>query len=456
MFDEITDRLFGFRRPKFPLKSQHLAIKDAAASSSLVFPLFSGTGVPYEALVKEGDQVKPGQFLGSDGVKKAVVCPVKGKVVGVISGPDARNHYVGHSVAVDPDPDSSPVAWKPMDPETASARELWARVAEAGILTESYTPRPLGEIIGPEADVEVETLVVLASDREPEVFSTSEVFRWRSEDVFIAAKVLGKMAGAKDVYVAAHDKSAGQTGKSAGGTGVKVLSVPPEYPMTLKPMVALRAGGGKGVRVITAGTALAALDAIRDGKVQDKKVVTFIGPKGEAKANLRAPIGAKLKDLFAFMGLKPRDGDKVLAGGPLRGIAQYSLEAPVDAGLDAVMLIPRENILPWSDEPCVSCGACVSVCPVNLQPSLLGRYSEFSIFEPADDLGVMNCVECGLCAMVCTARRPLVQMIRLAKREVTRIRNEAEQKAKDKKAREEAEEACKEQNEPAVSEASAG
>ena len=63
---------------------------------------------------------------------------------------------------------------------------------------------------------------------------------------------------------------------------VSVLSIPPFYPESLDPLLALKAGGGDA-RVVSAETALAALDAVRRGRVQDKKVVTFIGPAGRAR-----------------------------------------------------------------------------------------------------------------------------------------------------------------------------
>jgi electron transport complex protein RnfC len=74
----------------------------------------------------------------------------------------------------------------------------------------------------------------------------------------------------------------------------------------------------------------------------------------------------------------------------------------------------------WSDEPCVSAGACVTVCPVNLQPHMLARYAEFGFYDRTEEWGIFNCIECGLCAAACVGRRPLLQWIRLAKAEVTR------------------------------------
>jgi ferredoxin len=176
-------------------------------------------------------------------------------------------------------------------------------------------------------------------------------------------------------------------------------------------------------------------EAARDGRIV---AVTAAMPTGTGLDIMAARFPARVFDVgiaeqhavtfaagMAAAGLKPAEGDKVIAGGPMRGVTQYALDAGIDAGIDAVTLVPAAEVLPWSEEPCVSCGACVAVCPVRLQVGLLGRYAEFSLFERAEDLAVENCIECGLCAAVCTARRPLVQWLRLAKAEVLRRRLEA-------------------------------
>ena len=102
----------------------------------------------------------------------------------------------------------------------------------------------------------------------------------------------------------------------------------------------------------------------------------------------------------------------VVAGGPMRGYAQYSLDAAVDAGIDAITILEGESVISASPDPCVNCGPCIDACPVNLQIQLIGRYAEFHLFDRTVELGIEECIECGICAAVCTARRPLLQLVR--------------------------------------------
>jgi len=421
MLKEYLDRIFGFQGIKHSLNLTALPITEIPAASLLSLLLIGNEGVPVMPRVKEGDEVSPGQLLGEDGTGPVAVCPVKGKVAGVVSAPDLRGARVGKAVLIEPS-DESYSAFSGLDPEKESPEKLWERIRETGLVTDAMRPRPLAEVIGQEAGVPVSILVVSAADREPEHCSSLQAFRERSEDVSIAASMLGRMAGASKTLLALPGPVAKDAAKVLKQKKVSVLSMPPFYPESLEPMLALRAGGGEGARVVSAETALAALDAVKKGLVQDRKVVTFIGPAGRAKANYRAPLGMRLTDFFAYLGLKPGDADKVLVGGPMRGFAQYSLDASIDAGVDALTLIPSESIINWSGEPCVNSGGCVAVCPVRLQPQLLARYAEFGLFDRTEELGVMYCIECGLCAAVCVGRRPLLQWIRLARKEVLKSR----------------------------------
>lgn len=72
-------------------------------------------------------------------------------------------------------------------------------------------------------------------------------------------------------------------------------------------------------------------------------------------------------------------------------------------------------------QPCVSCGACVLVCPARLKPSNLSRYAEFALHERCRAEHIESCLECGLCGYVCIARRPVLQYIRLAKRKLAEM-----------------------------------
>lgn len=99
----------------------------------------------------------------------------------------------------------------------------------------------------------------------------------------------------------------------------------------------------------------------------------------------------------------------------MTGQACYSVEQPLKADTDCLVVQAPGAVFAFQQGACTNCGRCVRVCPVGLEVNLLGRFSEFDIFEKCAELGVENCIECGLCAYVCPASRPLVHLLVHAK-----------------------------------------
>ena len=160
---------------------------------------------------------------------------------------------------------------------------------------------------------------------------------------------------------------------------------------------------------------VAAVEALRHGKPFVHKVVTVIDESGTRNRRVRlgTPIRELLKDTYI------KDGDKVIVGGGFRGTACFNLDRPVTDDMDSIYVqhSDKGEVSHDRNKPCINCGKCVKVCPVDLDVNLICRYSEFSIFEKCHEMGVTACIECGLCAYYCPSGRSLVQFIRLAKRE---------------------------------------
>ena len=401
----------------YPLDTDQLPIVDLDVPGVRCFPLRSADGVPVLPAVKSGDSVDAGQPLCTAGDRPSVPSPVPGEVVGIVPAPDIRGARAGLAVLVEPGAAGAAAPFPALDPEAESTEMLAQRLLAAGIMTDATAPELLTEFLAGIPPTGA-ALVVQALDREPGVRASLQLYRDRPADSARATRLLAHVAGGSEAMLAVPDPLAAEAESVCRAEGVAVLPIMPVYPDSLEPLVARRADRGGGAQVVALETALAALDAVREGRVQDRKVVTVIGPNDKTKGNYRVPIGARLGDILAALDLTLGEGDKVVAGGPMRGFAQYAMEAAIDAGIDALIVQRHRSIIRWSDEPCINCGACIDVCPAGLQVQLIGRYSEFGLFDRAGELRLDACFECGLCASACTARRPLLQLIRQAKAEL--------------------------------------
>ncbi len=134
--------------------------------------------------------------------------------------------------------------------------------------------------------------------------------------------------------------------------------------------------------------------------------------------NICAKIGTCLGDLLDQAGLKPSDRDRVIIGGLMCGEAAVDLAQGITRDSQAIQIIPHGAYPPVQDNPCLNCGECVLYCPARILPNMISRSAEFCLFERARQYDVNACLECGLCGYHCPGRRPLLQYIRLAKKEL--------------------------------------
>jgi electron transport complex protein RnfC len=210
----------------------------------------------------------------------------------------------------------------------------------------------------------------------------------------------------------------------AAGTGVQVVGLKVKYPQGAEKQLIkavlnreVPSGGlpfDVGVVVQNVGTVLAVLEAVAGGKPLIERVLTVGGDGVAEPKNLLVRIGTSFAAVLAACGGTPQNGEaKVLMGGPMMGIAQYSLEVPVIKGTSGILVFRQGRLA--RETPCIKCGRCVEVCPMGLMPVRIADYAEKDNFATCLEYGVKDCIECGACAFVCDTKRPLVHWVKYAK-----------------------------------------
>ena len=103
----------------------------------------------------------------------------------------------------------------------------------------------------------------------------------------------------------------------------------------------------------------------------------------------------------------------------MMGISQPDLDFPVTKGTSCVLV---KESTPIREQDCISCGRCLEACPMHLMPTTLAKYAKAGRYDDCKEAYIDDCFECGACAYTCPANIPIVQYIKVAKRELIRRR----------------------------------
>ena len=72
---------------------------------------------------------------------------------------------------------------------------------------------------------------------------------------------------------------------------------------------------------------------------------------------------------------------KLIAGGPMMGMAQYTADIPVAKGTGAILAFAADEEKTVENPQCIRCGKCVSACPMHLEPLFMYQYASKGMVE---------------------------------------------------------------------------
>jgi len=405
----------------------------------VVIPLHQHFGAPAEPLVKKGDEVKVGQKIGEG--KARFSAHVHSSVSGRVKAIDYYNHPSGQfalSVIIENDGEYTPFEEEKeiKDPFSLSPEQIIEKVKEAGIVGMGGAAFPTFIKLNPPPDKPIDTIIINGCECEPFLNADNRLMIEHPEDILRGAVLIKIATGAERIIIGIEDNKSDaikiMESHAKDFPFTEVIPLKTKYPQgaeknliyaLLKRQVP--AGGlpfDVGVVVQNVATAKAIWEALSKGKPLYERVVTVTGQGIKEPKNLLVRVGTLLKELIDFCGGLKEDTKMIVMGGPMMGVAQWSLDVPVikaTSGIIALTYIPKDH-----EQPCIRCGRCAEHCPMGLIPNQLMRLTKFGEIEEADKWGILNCVECGCCGFVCPANIPLVHWIRTGKNKVSLLRKQ--------------------------------
>jgi electron transport complex protein RnfC len=327
-------------------------------------------------------------------------------------------------VRILPDAEQNLQEWQRVD----GSEDPRQRVRSAGIVGMGGATFPsVVKLKAPES-TPVSTVILNGCECEPYLTCDHRLMLEAPERVIAGGRLICDMVGASRVIVAveSNKRDAIPGLEAVAGEGVEVRLVPTLYPQGAEKQLiwaVLRAEVPHGMLPAAAGalvhnvaTAAAIADAIDFGKPLMERVVTVTG-RVARPGNYRVLLGTLVSDLIEVAGGLVGDIERVIAGGPMTGAALGTLDVPITKGTSGIVALGPEEAVRRidDDQPCIRCARCAEGCPMALQPYAIADRGYRRMWKDAEEFHPIDCIECGVCNYVCPTKRPLLQLIRLAK-----------------------------------------
>ncbi|MBL7157975.1 MAG: electron transport complex subunit RsxC [Candidatus Omnitrophica bacterium] len=403
--------------------------KEIPAPKELIVPLCQHIGSPNESIVKEGDAVRVGQVLGD--AKAFVSAPVHSPISGTVKSVQNFFHPVfgkSPAVLIENDEKHEPLSTSVKnDPARLSKEEIITIVRNAGIVGMGGAAFPTHvKLKVPEGKI-IDTLIINGAECEPYLTGDHRLMIEKTKEVIDGVNIVSRVLGAKKVIIAVESNklSAVFAMKKVIKPPLKIEVLKTKYPQggekqLIKAILKKEVPPGKlpldvGVLVQNVGTCFAIQNAVCDGKPLTERCVTFTGSCLKEPGNYIVKVGTRLRDVIDYCGGFLTPPAKIISGGPMMGVSQYTLDVPVVKGTTGVLFLSEKEAAICEEMPCIKCAKCVDSCPLRLLPTDIMRMVKYSKWEYLKELHPSDCVECGACSYVCPSKIPLTQYIKLGK-----------------------------------------
>lgn len=401
-----------------------------------IFPLHQHIGAMLDAKVSVGDYVKVGTVLADSDAYLSV--PLHSSVSGTVTDIKPYYHPSGtETTAIFVQNDFKYEQEKPAEPkrlDSMTAEEIVAVIRRAGIVGMGGAGFPTHAKLSPPKDKKVTHVIVNAAECEPYLTSDHRRLLEEPEKVAAGLRVCLKLFGLEKGYIGieANKPDAVEKLNSLKDKRIEVVPLKTKYPQGSEKHL-IKAVMGKsvpsgglpvdaGAIVINVDTAYEIANAFELGMPVVSRIITVAGDCIKEPCNLKVRLGTPFEFVINAAGGYKMQPKKLINGGPMMGIAQYTDKVPTIKTTSAILALSEAADVYDGNSPCIHCGKCVTHCPMHLMPFKLARYASENDLEMCEKFHITDCIECGLCSYLCPGKQSPVQNIRMAKQKIVEKR----------------------------------
>ena len=433
-------------------------------------PLQQGFGCSIKSLVNIGENVFAGQIIARD--DQSISSPIHSSVNGKVIAIEKRSYFNREIETVVIEGDGTDEVDKlqgySKDWEKLEKSEIERLIYESGASALGRQGIPTqfnSSIIIPE---KVEDLIIYGIESEVFNISISLLLKDQKLYNFIQGiKILSKVMPQARIFLVINKEQEKivELFKNIASEikNLKLVPIvskyPREYNEVLVPTITgkrLKHGDSSaniGVITLDFQSVLHVYDAVCKGIPLVERVVALCGEGFKEPIHARVRIGSPLETIIKNRIYNDFDV-RVVYNSLLTGLTLNDFSIPIDITFNQIIAILENNNRELfsflrsglrsdsyspsflssylntnkrvdtnkhgEERPCIQCGYCIEICPVNLLPSLLYRHSKISVSENLISYNILDCIDCNLCSYVCPSKISLAKCIKDTKDKIVK------------------------------------
>ena len=401
------------------------AIVDVKPKGDLVYPVSQHIGAPANPVVAVGDHVLKGQMIAEAG--GFVSAPIYASVSGTVKAIAPHLNPTGgrvNSIVIENDGEYKEVEYPAVTPlEDMSKEDILNAIGTAGVVGMGGAGFPTRVKLSPKEPEKIDYIIANCAECEPYITADYRTMIETPEKLVGGMKIILRLFdNAKGIF-GVEDNKPDCIEKLRELTKdeprMEVLALKTKYPQggerqliyatTGRAINSAMLPADAGCIVDNVDTVCAIYMAVCKTTPLMRRIVTVTGDAIANPKNFSVLLGTNYQEVIEAAGGFKQDPEKVISGGPMMGMAMFTLDVPVAKTSSAITCLTKDQVAEMEPTACIRCGRCVSVCPENLVPQKMMKAAMKHDLEQFKKLNGMECVECGCCSWICPARKQLTQ-----------------------------------------------
>ena len=270
--------------------------------------------------------------------------------------------------------------------------DLRERIRWAGIVGLGGAAFPTAVKVNTAGHRPISTLVINGAECEPYITCDDRLMREQAADIVDGIDILMHITAAPECIIGIEDNKpeAAEALRTAvvesGKSGIHIVAVPTLYPsggekqliklLTGKEVPSQGLPATIGVVCQNVATTVAVANAVLRGQPLIERIVTITGQGVRQPRNVRMLLGTPINFAIEQSGGYSEQVHQLIMGGPMMGFNLHRDDVPVTKAVNCLLAASlQEAPDPVPERPCIRCGECARVCPVELLPQQIYWYA---------------------------------------------------------------------------------